>query len=159
MLILECSNSDYWGPAFVVPLVSISVILIFVIIRLWNLIRCRRNYESLRKPMLQIAFGITTLIFIFIAHFPTFRYGVFLPTVSEEDRQYRQGCVTSVTPVSLSQRFSIQGSSETYRASLVQIDRDVFFFLTAEGLDVGQEIEITYLPRCQMVLSCQVVDQ
>lgn len=159
MLILECSKSDYWGPAFVIPLVSILFVLILAIISLWKLALSCRSDEPLRKPILQAVFGITTLILLFVAHFPTFRYGIFLPMVSEDDVQCKQGCVTSVAQVPMSPRFSIQNSEETYRASLVEVDGDVFYFLSAEGLEAGQEIVVTYLPRCNMVLSCQLIGE
>ena len=76
---------------------------------------------------------------------------------AEEDAQYAEGYITSITEVPLSPRYSIQHSSETYRASLVELDGKTFYFLSAKGLKVGQEIAISFLPKCDMVLTCQVV--
>lgn len=157
MLILECSKADYWGQAFIVPLFSVAFTLVLVLITLRDLFISYHDANPLCKPMLRAVFCLITLICLFGAHFPTFRYGVFLPTVSEDDIQYRQGCITSVTEVPFSPRYSISNGTETYRASLVQVDEDMFYFLSAEELEIGQEIAISYLPRCNMVLTCQIV--
>ena len=158
MLFLECAKLDYWGPAFVVPLLSTIFVLILVLISLRTLFHSYRDADPLRKPILRTASVLITFLCLVYLHFPTFRYGIFLPMVSEEDTQYRLGSVTSVTEVPFSPRYSIGDDPKTYRASLVRIDEDVFYFLNAEGLEMGEEIEITYLPQCNMVLSCQVVD-
>ena len=157
MIILECSKADYWGPAFVVPLLCVAFALALLLIELRQLFFSYRDAEPLRKPVLRAVASLLTLICLFGVHFPTFRYGVFLPTVSEDDVQYRQGYVTSITEVPLSPRYSISNGAETYRASLVQVDGDVFYFLHADGLEIGQEIVISYLPRCNMVLTSQIV--
>lgn len=156
MLILECSKADYWGTAFVVPLLSIAFTLVLTLIALRQLFLSFRDADPLRKPILRAVSCLITLIWLFGVHFPTFRYGIFLPTVSEDDAQCRQGYITSITEVPFSPRYSIQNGTETYRASLVQIEGDTFYFLSAEGLEVGQEIVISYLPQCDMVLTCQI---
>ena len=158
MLILECSKSDYWGTAFVVPLLSVAFIFLLGLISLQKLFRSYQDAKSLRKPILCTISCLITVIYLFVVHFPTFRYGVFLPTVSEEDVQYKEGCVTSITNVPFSPRYSIEGDEKTYRASFVQIDDVVFYFLNAEGLKIGDKIAISYLPRCNMVLTCQVAE-
>lgn len=157
MLILNCTKEDYWGTAFVIPVLSIAFLLILVLIDLWNLIRSYRHSDSLRKPVLQTIFCLMTLAFLFYAHFPTLRHGVFLPVVTEKEVQYKQGYVTSIADVPFSPRYSISGGEETYRASLVLINGEEFYFLSAEGLEIGKEIVISFLPKCDMVLTCQVV--
>lgn len=159
MIILECSKSDYWGTAFVVPVLSVVFIFLLGLISLQKLIRSYQDAKPLRKPILRTVSCFITVIYLFGVHFPTFRYGVFLPAVSEEDVQYRQGYVTSITNVPFSPRYSIAGDEKTYRASLVQIDDDVFYFLNADGLKIGDKIAISYLPRCDMVLTCQVMEK
>lgn len=157
MLILECSKADYWGTAFVVPLISIAFTLVLTLIALRKLLLSYRDADPLFKPILRAVSCLITMIWLFGVHFPTFRYGIFLPAASEDDAQCRQGYITSITGVPFSPRYSIQNGTETYRASIVQVDGDEFYFLHAEGLEVGQEIVISYLPRCDMVLTCQIV--
>lgn len=156
MIILECSKADYWGPAFAVPLFSMTFALFLLFVAGRKLYISYRDAEPIGKPTLETAACLATLICLFLIHLPTFRYAIFLPTVSEKDIQYRQGYVTSVEEVPFSPRYSISKGAETYRASYVQINEDVFYFLCAEGLEIGQEIEISYLPQCDMVLTCRI---
>lgn len=159
MLILECAKADYWRTAFLIPILSTAYILVLLLIALWNLVHSYRHSEPLVKPILGTVSCLITLILLFGIHFPTFRHGVFLPTVTEGEVQYRQGRVTTITDVPFSPRYSISDSSQTYRASLVWVDGEEFYFLCAEGLELGQEIVISFLPRCDMVLTCQVVKE
>ena len=158
MFILECTKADYWQTAFVIPVWSIAFILVLSLMAVWKLICARRDTEPLGKPILCTISCLITMTFLFGAHFPTFRHGVFLPTVTEDDTQAIQGYVTAITDVPFSPRYSISDSPRTYRASLVCVDGKEFYFLCAEGLEIGQEIIISFLPKCDMVLTCQVVD-
>ena len=158
MLMLECTRADYWGTAFVVPLLSVAFMLVLALASLRNLLRSYRDATPLCKPILRAVFCLITLICLFGAHFPTFSHGVFLPTVSEEDAQHRKGYIVSIREVPFSPRYTVSNGAETYRASFVQVDGEEFYFLSAEGLEIGQEVVISYLPRCDMVLTCQVVE-
>ena len=158
MLLLECSKADYWGPAFAVPMFSFAFSLALVIVALLKLLRAYRDDDPLLKPILRAVFCVIISISLFCVHFPTLQYGIFLPTTLENDAQCRQGVVTAIAEVPFSPRYAIQNSSETYRGSFVWIDGDVFYFLNAEGLEVGQNVMISYLPRCYMVLSCEIVN-
>lgn len=159
MLILECTKADYWRTAFLIPILSMAYILVLLLIALWNLIHSYRHSEALVKPILGTVSCLFTLIFLFGIHFPTFRHGVFLPTVTEGEAQYMQGRVTAITDVPFSPRYSITDSTQTYRASFVWVNGEAFYFLCAEGVEIGQEIVISVLPRCDMVLTCQVVKE
>ena len=159
MLVLECTKADYWGPAFITPMLSLSFMLVLVLIDLIKLLLAYRNGNSLSKPMLRALSCLITLLLLWTAHFPTFRHGIYLPMVSEDEEQYAQGYITSISGVPFSPRFSISNGIQTYRASIVQVDEDPFFFLSAEGLEVGQKIGISYLPLCNMVLSCQITEE
>lgn len=156
MVILECSKADYWGPAFLVPVFCIVFLFILTLIAIYMLFLSYRDANPLFKPTLRAVSCLITLLWLFGVHLPTFRYGIFLPTISEEDKQYRQGCITSITDVPFSPRYSIQNGTKTYRASIIEVDGNVFYFLSAEGLEIGQEIMISYLPRCDMVLTCRI---
>lgn len=158
MFILECTKADYWGTAFVIPVLSIAFLLILSVIALWKLVRSYRDAELLFKPILGAVSALITLVILFAVHFPTFRRGILLPTVAEYEAQCTQGYVTAITDVPFSPRYSISGSSQTYRASLVSVYGKEFYFLSAEGLEVGQEVIITYLPQCDIVLTCRVVE-
>lgn len=156
MLVLECSKADYWAPAFITPMLSIAFMIVLTLMALGKLLLSYRNADPLHTPMLCAVSCLITLILLVIVHFPTFRNGVFLPLVSEDDVQCRQGYVTSIAEVPFSPRFSISNGAQTYRASIVNVDENEFFFLSAEELEIGQEIVISYLPLCNMVLTCQI---
>lgn len=158
MFILECTKADYWLTAFVIPILSTAFLLFLSVIALLKLIRSYWDSEPLYKPIVGAVSCLITLVIIFGVHFPTFRHGVFLPTVTEDEAQYSQGYVTAITDVPFSPRYSVSDSSQTYRASLVSINGKEFYFLCADGLEIGQEIIISFLPRCDMVLTCQIVE-
>lgn len=158
MFILDCTRADYWQTAFVVPMLSLAFCLLLSLIALWKLVLSYRYSEPLSKPILYAVSCLITLTCLYGLHYPTFRHGIFLPAVTEDDAQYKQGYITAMTEVPFSPRYSISNSSQTYRASLVRIDGEEFYFLCAEGLEIGQEIVISFLPRCDMVLTCQVVE-
>ena len=158
MYILECTKADYWRTAFVIPVLSITFLLVLLAIALWKLVCSCRHSEPLCKPIFGVVSCLITFVLLFNVHFPTFRHGIFLPTVTEDDAQYKQGYVTGISDVPFSPRYSISDSSQTYRASLVYVNREEYYFLCAEGLEIGQEIIISFLPRCDMVLFCQVVE-
>ena len=158
MLVLECSKADYWGPAFATPMLSLVVMFIPVLIALGKLVHSYRNADLPHISILRALSCILTFILLLVCHFPTIQKGIFLPTVSEDEAQYRQGYITSIEDVPFSPRFSISNGTRTYRASIVQVEEDEFFFLSAEGLEIGQEIVISYLPQCNMVLTCQIVE-
>ena len=157
MYILECTKSDYLITAFVIPVLSIFFLLVLFMNALWKLVRSYRDSEPLRKAIHGVVSVLITLVLLFCAHFPTFRYGVFLPTVTDSERQYSQGYVSNITEVPFSPRYSISGNPKTYRASYVQINGEQFYFLIAENLKVGQEVVISFLPKCNMVLTCMVI--
>ena len=159
MFILECTRDDYWGPAFAIPLFSIVSICLITVVAFRNLFFSDHDLDQRRKLMCHVVSCMITLICLIGVHFPTFRHGIFLPIVQDDEPQSRQGYVTAITEVPLSPRYSISNGTETYRASLVQIDGDEFYFLSAEGLEVGQEIVISYLPQCSMVLTCQIIEK
>ena len=158
MFVLKCTMADYWVTAFVIPAMSIAFLLVLSVIALWKLVRTYRDNETLYKPARRAISYLITLVFMFYVHYPTFRHGIFLPTVTEEDTQYRRGYITAITSVPFSPRYSISDSSKTYRASLLTINGKELYFLCAEGLEIGQEIIVTFLPRCDVVLTCQVID-
>ena len=157
MFILDCTRADYWQVAFVIPVLSLGFCFFLSLLALWKLVLSCRHFESLSKPILYALSCVITLICLFIFHYPTFRHGIFIPSVTENDVQHKQGYVTAISDVPFSPRYYISNSSQTYRASIVQIDGEDFYFLCAEGLEIGQEITISFLPKCDMVLTCQVV--
>lgn len=157
MYILECTKSDYLRTAFVIPALSIALPLFLSVIAFCKLVRSHRDSEPLCKERLGVVSCLITLVLLLSVHFPTFRHGVFLPTVKESEIQYSQGYVCSITEVPFSPRYSISGNPKTYRASYVQINGEEFYFLSAEGLKIGQNVAISYLPRCNMVLICKVI--
>ena len=157
MLILECTRADYWQTAFVVPVLSIVFLLVLTLIALCKLVLSYRDSEPLCKPMVGAISCLITLVILFGVRFPTLRHGIFLPTVTEDEVQYSQGYVTAISDVPFSPRYSISDSLQTYRASIVRVNGEEFYFLCAEGLEIGQEVVISFLPRCDMVLTCQVI--
>ena len=158
MFTLSCLKEDYWQPAFVVPLLSMAFCLLILLISLWRLFLSFRDSEPLSKPICKAVFCFMTLACLCSIHYPTFRHGIFLPMVTEDDVQYMQGYVTAIEEVPFSPRYSISDESQTYRASFVKIGDEMFYFLHAAGLEIGQKVGISFLPKCEMVLTCQVIE-
>lgn len=106
---------------------------------------------SLFIPMLSIMY----LAFFLAAYiWPTWKYSMYLPFEKEEDSVSLCGQIDRIMPVQNSPRYTIGDDSENRFASIVTIDGEGFYFLTAEGLKEGTTVEINYLPRSHMVLDC-----
>lgn len=94
------------------------------------------------------------LAFFFATTWPTAKYSIYLPSESVEDAIYTSGEIERISSVTGSPKYHIGDGKTAYLASMVTIDGEEFYFLTAEGLKEGMTVEINYLPRSRMVLDC-----
>ena len=97
---------------------------------------------------------VGVLVFFFFRTWPTFQYSRYLPFESAEDVIYSSGIIEDVAPVRFAPRFNIGDDPKSYEASIVTIDGEEYFFLTADGLQKHQPIDFSFLPRSRMVLDC-----
>lgn len=94
------------------------------------------------------------LAFFFATTWPTAKYSIYLPSESVEDAIYTSGEIERISSVTGSPKYHIGDDKTAHLASMVTIDGEEFYFLTAEGLKEGMTVEINYLPRSRMVLDC-----
>lgn len=93
---------------------------------------------------------------------PTLQYSRFLPFESEEDSIVLSGQIESLSPVPY-MRFIIDGKNyggaskwqyDGAGPSIIRVNGENFYIVTAAGLTVGSRITIRYLPKSRMVLDC-----
>ena len=68
-----------------------------------------------------------------------------------------QGTVESIERDRYSERYSYNGNP--CRASWIEVDGKEYYIMTAEPLHVGAEVEISYLPKSKVVLTCEIVEE
>ena len=111
----------------------------------------RKKFNTLLRLFLPLA-----AMFVFFVSFtwPTFQYSRYLSSESIEDAVATAGTIDRVSAVFASPKYHIGDDQTAYLASIVTIDGEKYYFLTADGLQSGQQVRINYLPKSHMVLDC-----
>ena len=115
----------------------------------FSCISFRRKFNTLIRLFLPLA-----AMFVFFVSFtwPTFRYSRYLPSESIEDAVSTAGTIDRISAVFASPKYHIGDDQTAYLASIVTIDGEKYYFLTADGLQSGQQVRINYLTKSHMVL-------
>lgn len=172
MIEYHFSKDDYLSNAFyplLLGFIFASAIVLFVFVKTCVQIHKARSSGSIRtlSSLLKLI-GPSVLSIIGVIAFgigpvwPTFQYSRYLPFESEKDSVALLGQIEGLSPVP-GIKFKI--GDETYAAlneaqytgdgpSIVSIDGQKFYIVTAGGLNVGSYVKIIYLPRSHMVLDC-----
>lgn len=111
----------------------------------------RKKFNTLLRLFLPLA-----AMFVFFVSFtwPTFRYSRYLSSESIEDTVSNAGTIDRISAVFASPKYHIGDDQTAYLASIVTINGEKYYFLTADGLQIGQQVRINYLPKSHMVLDC-----
>lgn len=100
-------------------------------------------------------FIAVAMIFFLSTQIHLLRRGVYLPTESQEE--IVTGTVQPVERDPGSPRFSLGNGEIPSYAHLVNVDGATYYCLTSEGISPGSLVELRYLPRSGVVLSCTVI--
>ena len=155
----EYYNSAFKGK-FVALLVCIAII-ICIIYKIYNIIMKlykKSHYHIVIDFEDVFAFAgcmiscACVVLLIFAVIWPTFRYSMYIPFESEEHVIIEHGVITDISPVPYSPKFNTSSDDKPYFASFVTISESQYYFLTADGLSPGMNVEFIYLPRSHMVL-------
>lgn len=85
---------------------------------------------------------------------PTLKYTVYLVNEKPEDSIQFTGNVEAIREAVSSPRYHVSDEdSNIVRASIVKLDGNDYCFMTAKGLNIGDSIIVTYLPKSRIALS------
>ena len=146
------------GVAFCTILSLYLLLKIFIDIR-----RKRKDFHTMTiggKLRLFIPVLSIIYLFVFLMTFiwPTLKYSRYLPFESEEEAVIFSGQIECISPVLHSPKYTIGDEKLPCVASIVTINGEEFYFLTADGLNIGMSVEISYLPQSHMVLDCEQIE-
>ena len=130
----------------------ISVVAIGVLaFALFRIVKISKDWVV--RILLLVFISIAIVSFVF-TQLHLLRRGVFLPF--EDQQETVIGTVQSVVRDPKSPRFSLGNGKKTSYAHMVEVDGRVYYCLTAEGISSGRQVELHFLPRSGVVLTCIV---
>ena len=153
---MDFEYAVYVRAGLIVPLCMLLFSFGLVIIGVFSFARAETHtlLDFLKKVGMLI---VVFCIFSYVSIPSSLKYTIHLVREKETDSLYTEGTVISITPISNSPRYST-AEDNVVRASIVNIDGKNYYFMTAEGLFIGETIGIEYLPNSHIVLSWKVAD-
>jgi hypothetical protein len=134
-----------------------AILCVKEVLRFAKLLRDRKKKNSILGVVLHGA-AILILCFIIFIDVHLLQHGFYLPFENEDDVVCKTGYVTSIERDTFSPRIFLQADGQkTYSyASNLTIDGEAFYCLTYETIDVGDMIEVEYLPKSRIILQCMI---
>ena len=144
------SYDTYWEVVFFIPIIVITFIFSLVLTVSFSCLK-KAKEQNKRKIILNQLFSV---IFLLLCAIPSLvclaNGGVLLARDSEDATIVKNGIIEDVCEPTT--RFPGFKSSHKYGADIV-IDGELYFAITAGDFEVGDIVEIRYLPYSHFILS------
>lgn len=141
-------NHLFWEP---LSGIVIAILLVFFVIYKLHRIKSFRNIEI--KLYLISVIGLILVISIGYICFLSLKFGIYLVYEDERDVIVYSGRIMSIE-----EQFYMRGYDEesgTTNCFILIISDEEFIFTTAEGLKIGDNVVVEYLPQSRVVLIWQ----
>lgn len=159
------SYEEYYLKSLIIPLILMLFGIGLLAVSIWRLRKCIgkisdksvkfiKRFLYLLLPSYSILFGII----LCAISFQSLKYSIHLINESKDDCYTLVGQVEKITPVSNSPRYT-GNHGEVVRASIVTVDGVQLYFMSADHLNIGERIKVSYLPHSTMVLSYNISDE
>lgn len=146
------SYNSYLRAGLYVPAASLLFVLCIAVYRIVMHIKKReRGTWAIAKG---IGIPLIAIILFLSGTIPTLKYTVYLVNEKPEDSIQFTGNVEAIREAVSSPRYHVSDEdSNIVRASIVKLDGNDYYFMTAKGLNIGDSIIVTYLPKSRIALS------
>ena len=162
------TRADYMKDAFYAVMVGLAfaaLIILYTLIKM--IVQIHKSRSTGKLDLIPLIFPVVITVIAVVGNilgptWQTLQYGRFLPFDSEEDSIVLSGQIESLSPVPY-MRFIIDGKNyggaskwqyDGAGPSIIRVNGENFYIVTAAGLTVGSRITIRYLPKSHMVLDC-----
>lgn len=148
------SYSNYYFHVFFLPVALGLFFSLLLTTSVFSLIKNKAN-ESLEKIFVKILFiGAICTTLISICAKDLFNGGIYLYSEKETDAVVEIGTIESIKePSKAIPSFKMPYKEHQRHGADVIIDGEQYFMVTCEGFEVGDYVEIEYLPKSKFVLS------
>ena len=165
------TRADYMKDAFYAVMVGLAfaaLIILYTLIKM--IVQIHKSRSTGKLDLIPLIFPVVITVIAVVGNilgptWPTLQYSRFLPFESEEDSIVLSGQIESLSPVPY-MRFIIDGKNyggaskwqyDGAGPSIIRVNGENFYIVTAAGLTVGSRITIRYLPKSHMVLDCTLL--
>ena len=162
------TRADYMKDSFYAVMVGLAfaaLIILYTLIKM--IVQIHKSRSTGKLDLIPLIFPVVITVIAVVGNilgptWPTLQYSRFLPFESEEDSIVLSGQIESLSPVPY-MRFIIDGKNyggaskwqyDGAGPSIIRVNGENFYIVTAAGLTVGSRITIRYLPKSHMVLDC-----
>lgn len=141
--------------------ILISIIILSVLINLHSFSFIKKYVKSRwfrrdnRLKMFQIVLGAFVCLYGLVSSLAPLWYGIPLATEKDSDCMTYTGYVEHISESAVG---SMKYRGDVYYPCILVLDGKEYFIMSREGLEEGNYIRISYLPKSTVVLSFEVLD-
>lgn len=150
---MKFSFDLYKKATLIWPLISCIIGLILIISAIIFMIISKSGYKT---KIIQSSTYILVAIYLIIFNAPVLKYGIHLFNENPESSLVITGTIDEIQSYSKSPKYTLE--DRIAFASIVTIDDETYYFMYAEEIDVGEYIEIVYLPNSHIVLEYNIIN-
>ena len=146
---MKFSYNTYLRAGLYVP--AASLIFVLGLVTVCVVVYLKKGDYRFGQFVKGIAIPCVGFLMLLIHDIPTLKY-----TVNEKPAEAIQiaGTIDSIKEVASSPRYYLSDDdNHIVRASIVSIDGIKYYFMTAETLEVGDRIDVCFMPQSRVVLS------
>ena len=149
---MDFPYNQYLRSGLYIPLATLVFVLGIAVF--WIIKFLKTKERGLWAVVKGLVIPIIASILFLSGTLPTLRYTIFLLKEKPEESVQSIGEVERIEDAISSPRYYVPDEDKgIVRASIVRIDGNSYYFMTSNGLKIGDLIEVTYLPESRIVLS------
>ncbi len=150
---MKFSYELYKKATLIWPLISCILGSVLIISAILYMFFSKSGYKH--KLTRSISF-VLLAIYLIVFNAPVLKYGIYLINENPNSFLVVEGRIDSIEEYSHSPKYTLE--SYVVYASIVTVDGEEYYFMTAENINIGENIEIIYLPNSHIVLEYKISD-
>lgn len=148
---MEFSLEEYIKYGLLVPIAQIGIALVVFVLNIISLLY--HHFANASASILMALFALVFMLLVLHRQIPSaLKYTRYLFIEGEWNAVTLQGELQDIVVLNNSPNYHILGETAA-KAALITIKGEEFYFMSAKGLTIGNDLIVRYLPQSRVVLS------